>query len=113
MDAAYLHQVLQEPDRVPRVVLCATQEAATPILSVAGACAASGMASRDGGWMEKDHVNLASQEDAPAITIVNQDNSAREECALIRGHNACRIRIAEERRSARWEGVYQATLENA
>ena len=89
----------------------ADQEAATPIMSVAGACAASGMASGDGGWMEKDHVNLASQEDAPAITIVNQDNSAREECALIRGHNACRIRIAEEKKSARWESVYQATLE--
>ena len=63
--------------------------------------------------MEKDHVNLASQEDAQAITIVNRDNSANVECALIRGHNACRIRIAEERRSARWEGVYQATLEGA
>ena len=113
MDAAYLHQVLQEQDRVPRVVVCATQEDATPILSVARACAASGMASRDGGWMEKDHVNLASQEDAQAITIVNRDNSANVECALIRGRNACRIRIAEERKSARWEGVYQATLENA
>ena len=113
MDAAYLHQVLQEQDRVPRVVVCATREAATPTLSVARACAASGMASGDGGWMEKDHVNLASQEDAQAITIVNRDNSANVECALIRGRNACRIRIAEERRSASWEGVYQATLENA
>ena len=91
----------------------ADQEAATPTLSVAGTCAASGMASRDGGWMEKDHVNLASQEDAQAITIVNRDNSANVECALIRGRNACGIRIAEERRSASWEGVYQATLENA
>ena len=91
----------------------ADQEAATPIMSVAGTCAASGMASRDGGWMEKDHVNLASQEDAQAITIVNRDNSANVECALIRGHNACRIRIAEEKKSASWESVYQATLENA
>ena len=91
----------------------ADQEAATPIMSVARACAASGMASGDGGWMEKDHVNLASQEGAQAITIVNRDNSANVECALIRGHNACRIRIVEERKSARWEGVYQATLENA
>ena len=91
----------------------AAQEAATPIMSVAGTCAASGMASGDGGWMEKDHVNLASQEDAQAISIVNRDNSANVECALIRGHNACRISIAEERKSASWEGVYQATLEDA
>ena len=91
----------------------AAQEAATPIMSVAGTCAASGMASGDGGWMEKDHVNLASQEDAQAISIVNRDNSAKVECALIRGHNACRISIAEERKSASWEGVYQATLEDA
>ena len=91
----------------------AAQEAATPIMSVAGTCAASGMASGDGGWMEKDHVNLASQEDAQAISIVNRDNSAKVECALIRGHNACRISIAEERKSASWEGVYQATLQDA
>ena len=91
----------------------AAQEAAAPIMSVAGTCAASGMASGDGGWMEKDHVNLASQEDAQAISIVNRDNSAKVECALIRGQNACRISIAEERKSASWEGVYQATLEDA
>ena len=114
MDAAYLHINFQNhQEHVPLVVVCATQEAATPTLSVAGTCAASGMASRDGGWMEKDHVNLASQEDAQAITSVNRDNSANVECALIRGHNACRISIAEERKSARWEGVYQATLEGA
>ena len=65
--------------------------------------------------MEKDHVNvnLASQEDAQAISIVNRDNSAKVECALIRGHNACRIRIAEETKSASWKRVYQATLEDA
>ena len=91
----------------------AAQEAATPIMSVGGTCAASGMASGDGGWMEKDHVNLASQEDAQAISIVNGDNSAKVECALIRGHSACRTRIAEERKSASWESVFQATLEDA
>ena len=32
---------------------------------------------------------------------------------LIRARNACRISIAEEMKSARWEGVYQATLEGA
>ena len=91
----------------------AAQEAATPIMSVAGTCAASGMANGDGGWMEKDHVNLASQEDAQAISIVNRDNSANVESASIRGPSACRISIAEERKSARWEGVYRATLEGA
>ena len=75
--------------------------------------AASGMANGDGGWMERDHVNLASQEDAQAISIVNRDNSANVESASIRGPSACRISIAEERKSARWESVYQATLEGA
>ena len=75
--------------------------------------AASGMANGDGGWMERDHVNLASQEDAQVISIVNRDNSANVESASIRGPSACRISIAEERKSARWESVYQATLEGA
>ena len=89
------------------------QEDAQMIGIVEWVNAASGMANGDGGWMERDHVNLASQEDAQVISIVNRDNSANVESASIRGPSACRISIAEERKSASWEGVYQAALEDA